>query len=390
MKLGEPSESALVRLVCLDDDDPGRVVDVLWDLELGARVVEPERQGLGTIARLDPPDEHPARILVATDAAREGVNLQAHCADLFHLDIPWNPSRLEQRNGRIDRTLQPAEEVRCHYFVYAERDEDRILDTVVRKVETVQRELGSLGAVVLEQIERALDAGINKTSRVRDGRTDARIVELINSRLRPKPERADPVPLRENEAASFVGSYPSGEGFTIAGAERETLIGKDVRNGARIFPYVNGVEVATDPAQRATRFVISFDQMESAEAEQWPDLVAILRQRVKPVRDKDNREARRKRWWRFAETAPALYAAIRGLPRCLVTGISWTQRAFVWQPTDRILDQTLIVFPFTAGWRFAVLQSRVHEVWSVLLSATIKEDQRYNPSRGHLPVSARR
>ncbi|MEJ2539320.1 MAG: helicase-related protein [Gemmatimonadota bacterium] len=41
------------------------------------------------------------RYLVATDAAREGINLQAHCYNLFHFDVPWNPSRLEQRNGRI-------------------------------------------------------------------------------------------------------------------------------------------------------------------------------------------------------------------------------------------------------------------------------------------------
>ncbi|MCC6646475.1 MAG: DEAD/DEAH box helicase, partial [Polyangiaceae bacterium] len=100
-----------------------------------------------------PPDKHPVRILVATDAAREGVNLQAHCADLFHIDIPWNPSRLEQRNGRIDRTLQPAEEVRCHYFLYPDRPEDQVLETVIRKVDTVQRELGSLGAVLLGQLE---------------------------------------------------------------------------------------------------------------------------------------------------------------------------------------------------------------------------------------------
>ena len=52
------------------------------------------------------PDDHPVRILIATDAAREGVNLQGHCADLFHFDVPWNPARMEQRNGRIDRTLQ--------------------------------------------------------------------------------------------------------------------------------------------------------------------------------------------------------------------------------------------------------------------------------------------
>lgn len=112
------------------------------------------------------PDEHPVRILVATDAAREGVNLQAHCADLFHIDIPWNPARMEQRNGRIDRTLQPAEEVRCHYFVYPQRIEDQVLETVVRKIATVQRELGSLGAVLLDQIETALSNGISGKVRV--------------------------------------------------------------------------------------------------------------------------------------------------------------------------------------------------------------------------------
>ena len=40
--------------------------------------------------------------------AREGINLQTYCSDLIHFDLPWNPSRLEQRNGRIDRKLQPA------------------------------------------------------------------------------------------------------------------------------------------------------------------------------------------------------------------------------------------------------------------------------------------
>ncbi len=107
------------------------------------------------------PDEHPVRILVATDAAREGINLQGHCADLFHFDLPWNPARLEQRNGRIDRTLQEAPEVRCHYFLYPQRSEDRVLDTLVRKVQTVQDELGSLGAVLLQDIEKTLEPGIH-------------------------------------------------------------------------------------------------------------------------------------------------------------------------------------------------------------------------------------
>ena len=107
-----------------------------------------------------PPAEHPARILIATDAAREGLNLQAHCADLFHFDIPWNPSRMEQRNGRIDRRLQQSPEVRCHYFVYPQRAEDRVLETLVHKTEIIRQELGSLSTVVLERMGKALDPGI--------------------------------------------------------------------------------------------------------------------------------------------------------------------------------------------------------------------------------------
>ena len=90
------------------------------------------------------PQEEPLRILIATDAAREGLNFQAHCTDLFHFDLPWNPGRIEQRNGRIDRKLQPASEVRCHYFVLPQRAEDHVLEVLVRKTETIKRELGSL------------------------------------------------------------------------------------------------------------------------------------------------------------------------------------------------------------------------------------------------------
>jgi superfamily II DNA/RNA helicase len=45
------------------------------------------------------PAEDPLRILICTDAAREGINLQMRCHDLIHIDLPWNPARLEQRNG---------------------------------------------------------------------------------------------------------------------------------------------------------------------------------------------------------------------------------------------------------------------------------------------------
>ncbi|HQU42783.1 MAG TPA: DISARM system SNF2-like helicase DrmD, partial [Pirellulales bacterium] len=108
------------------------------------------------------PGKHPIRILIATDAAREGLNLQAHCWNLFHFDVPWNPSRMEQRNGRIDRKLQPRDEVFCHYFVYRQRPEDRILSCLVRKTETIKKELGSLAQVIDAKLTETLKRGIRR------------------------------------------------------------------------------------------------------------------------------------------------------------------------------------------------------------------------------------
>ena len=108
------------------------------------------------------PDNHPVRILIATDAAREGLNLQAHCNRLFHFDVPWNPSRMEQRNGRIDRKLQQAAEVFCYYFVYQQRPEDRILETVVRKTKTIREELGSLSRVIDDELDELFKHGIRR------------------------------------------------------------------------------------------------------------------------------------------------------------------------------------------------------------------------------------
>jgi superfamily II DNA or RNA helicase len=122
------------------------------------------------------PSRDPLRILLATDAAREGLNFQAHCTDLFHFDLPWNPGRIEQRNGRIDRKLQPASEVRCHYFVLPQRAEDRVLDVLVRKTETIKKELGSLSKVIDDDIERRLGQGI----RHRDAERLAREIEAAD------------------------------------------------------------------------------------------------------------------------------------------------------------------------------------------------------------------
>ncbi len=133
------------------------------------------------------PSRHPLRILIATDAAREGVNLQNNCADLYHFDVPWNPSRMEQRNGRIDRKLQRAQVVHCYYFVFAQRTEDRVLKALVRKTATIQKELGSLSPVVQKNLSRLLNGGIshNSVSNITNSIEEADLpnLEVINQEL---------------------------------------------------------------------------------------------------------------------------------------------------------------------------------------------------------------
>ena len=136
------------------------------------------------------PTEHPLRILIATDAAREGLNLQTHCRDLFHFDVPWNPSRLEQRNGRIDRKLQPAPEVYCHYFVYTQRPEDRVLQALVEKTETIRAELGSLAQVLETRVDRAARAAASAARDVEQLEADDRARRSEDERAAHEPRRS--------------------------------------------------------------------------------------------------------------------------------------------------------------------------------------------------------
>lgn len=89
---------------------------------------------------------HPMRILIATDAASEGLNLQESARLVLHYDIPWNPARLEQRNGRLDRHGQGRDVIVFHFT--SENDADlKFLAQVVAKVNTIREDLGSMGEV---------------------------------------------------------------------------------------------------------------------------------------------------------------------------------------------------------------------------------------------------
>ena len=83
------------------------------------------------------------RLLLGTDAASEGLNLQRLGA-LINLDLPWNPSRLEQRKGRIQRIGQPRSEVDVYNMRYANSVEDRVRRLLSERLENISRLFGQL------------------------------------------------------------------------------------------------------------------------------------------------------------------------------------------------------------------------------------------------------
>src|SRR5262249_58018110 len=93
----------------------------------------------GIIAAFNDPGD-PVRVLVSTDAASEGLNLQETARHLLHYDVPWNPARLEQRNGRLDRHGQ-ARDVIVHHFTTADDADLAFPGYVVGKVEAVREDL---------------------------------------------------------------------------------------------------------------------------------------------------------------------------------------------------------------------------------------------------------
>jgi superfamily II DNA/RNA helicase len=80
-----------------------------------------------------------ADLLLATDAGSEGLNLQSHCRLVVNLELPWNPVRLEQRVGRVDRIGQ-TRTVHAIHFYAAQTPESRVLAGLVRRVERIRTE----------------------------------------------------------------------------------------------------------------------------------------------------------------------------------------------------------------------------------------------------------
>lgn len=128
-----------------------------------------ERERVKAAFQADP-NVSSVRILLATDAASEGIDLQNHCNYLIHVEIPWNPNVMEQRNGRIDRHGQKEKHVYIWHPVgkgfnsnetsYKREikvmGDHEFLMRAAFKVDKIRQDLGSVGSVISYQIEEAM------------------------------------------------------------------------------------------------------------------------------------------------------------------------------------------------------------------------------------------
>jgi len=131
------------------------------------------------------------RILVCTDCLSEGINLQERFDAVVHYDLSWNPTRHEQREGRVDRFGQPRDEVRVVTLYGMDNQIDGIiLDVLIRKHKKIKSSLGISVPVPVDtnQVVETIFEGLLLREQ-QSGRTPKKQLELFEDFFRPNKER---------------------------------------------------------------------------------------------------------------------------------------------------------------------------------------------------------
>ena len=251
---------------------------------------------------------------------------------------------------------------------------------------------------------------------------DGREVDQITAFLFHRGGHDDPARLRANAGKSFVGSYVLGMGFTFDDTDKKgiatplvemrRLIADDPRAEEVIRPYIGGQEMNFDTTHQHHRYVINFrdwplrradigETWEEADADRrnelrrqpvvpsdypdpvaadWPELLGIVRDEVKPERMVQNDEGGRKRWWQFLRTRPELHSSIIGKQRVLAISRVGQHASFAFLPNGMVYAESMIVFPVDTYSALCTLQSRIHEVWARFFGSSFGDGLRYTPS----------
>jgi hypothetical protein len=210
---------------------------------------------------------------------------------------------------------------------------------------------------------------------------DGREVVGISTRLREsKLSIEEYEPLLENRGRSFQGPIPAGS-FYLDMAEAELLLARSEAAYADVIrPYLIGDDITEEPQQRPRRWIIDFELRSLEESAAYPAALQLVRERVKPERDKNNREAYRRYWWRFAEPRPGMRKTLRPLSRYIAGNAQGKRFLFAWQERNVCPSNLTNVFAFEDDYAMGVLTSVVHQTWAQSEASTLRIDLRYTPT----------
>lgn len=218
-----------------------------------------------------------------------------------------------------------------------------------------RRDAANDGAIYLEVVE---DAGPAEDLTIKVSRKTA-----VNADLRTGADPTTAKPLASNQEVSFQGVNVVGTGFRLSRVDMHALGFAPDAPPPIVRPYIN----ARDMMQKADEKLI-IDAFGLGEAELralYPTLHQWLSDRVLPERLLNNREAYRKFWWLFAEVRHGLRQATKGLRRTIITPRTAKHRVFRFLEDGTVPDCKLIVIALDDDASFGILQSHVHEVWSL-------------------------
>lgn len=199
-----------------------------------------------------------------------------------------------------------------------------------------------------------------------------------------------PKPLLDNEGFGYSGTYILGNGFLLTEQERQALISTAPKSAEVLQLYLSGEDFNTNPDQSASRWVVNFqdwpldrDQHPGHKgpcASDYPELLAILEQRVRPERATNSVKSLRDNWWIFKRRTPELIAATSRLERVLFHGFTSKYVCFGFVPTGIVYAGPHIVITLPHWCCFAILQSSFHISWAFAYCSTHETRLRYAPS----------
>ncbi|WP_138993388.1 DNA methyltransferase [Larkinella sp. C7] len=207
---------------------------------------------------------------------------------------------------------------------------------------------------------------------------------LINADLTTGANVSDVKVLKANSGICFMGVKLVGEGF-IVNADKAKELGYDLNPAlsVHIKPYRNGKDLTSQP--RGVYVIDLFGLDERTVREQFPDVYQHLFTTVKPFRDEVKREARRDKWWLFAENQPSMRKALNSVNRFIATSEVSKHRFFQFLEANILPDGALIILASDDAFHLGILSSKIHITWTLAAGGTLENRPRYNNTRCFAP-----